>query len=116
MKFTQEEIDDKITTLNDLHKEVQDIKSKQPEAIMGYRLCVFGVLNAYREGDLSFKEIEVVMKDVVCLDLGLCGSEEFPTERYKQEMVDKNSVNYIVGAFIKGLITNQELNEMLVVL
>lgn len=39
--------------LNKLHKELQQ---KPMEAMMGYSLSAGGILNAYREGDISFED------------------------------------------------------------
>jgi hypothetical protein len=39
--------------LNKLHRELQN---KPEEAKMGYQLSVGGILNAYREGDISFED------------------------------------------------------------
>lgn len=47
------EWEEKVEQLNKLHKELQQ---KPPSEKKGYSLHPGGILNAYREGDLSFDE------------------------------------------------------------
>jgi hypothetical protein len=50
---------DKVEELNRLHQELQ----QKPETEKrGYSFSVGGVLNAYREGDLSFEEAKAVFQ------------------------------------------------------
>lgn len=46
----------KLNQLNSLFKEIQADKVAHPETKLGYYLTVGSILNAYREGDLSFEE------------------------------------------------------------
>lgn len=45
--------DEKVEELNKLHRELQE---KPQGERKGFILSVGGILNAYREGDLSFKD------------------------------------------------------------
>lgn len=54
----------KVGQLNTIFKEVQEYKRRHPEKRNGYYPNVYGsLLNAYREGDLTFDEcIELLGK------------------------------------------------------
>ena len=58
------EILDKIARLNTLHKEIQKYKQEHPEEKVGHYPNSYGrILNAYREGDLTFDEcVELLPK------------------------------------------------------
>jgi len=59
----EEKIDAKIEELNSLHKELQELKKEHPECTIGYVLSPGGILNAYREGDISFdKAVELLSR------------------------------------------------------
>jgi hypothetical protein len=46
----------KLNALNRIFKEIQADKAAHPETKVGYYYSVPSILNAYREGDLSFDE------------------------------------------------------------
>ena len=46
----------KLDALNRIFKEIQADKAAHPETKVGYCYSVGSILNAYREGDLSFEE------------------------------------------------------------
>lgn len=46
----------KLHQLNRLFKEIQSDKQAHPETKLGYYYSVPSILNAYREGDLTFQE------------------------------------------------------------
>jgi hypothetical protein len=57
-----ESITDKVDRLNELHQEIQKYKAEHPEEKLGYWQNTPGsILNAYREGDLSFDEAVEVL-------------------------------------------------------
>jgi hypothetical protein len=45
-----------IDTINYLLKQLQKYKSRHPERKIGFQNSYGGVLNAYREGDITFKQ------------------------------------------------------------
>ncbi len=57
------EIMAKVTQLNRLFREIQNYKAEHPETKAGYYADDYGsLLNAYREGDLSFDECIVLLR------------------------------------------------------
>ena len=50
------EIEEKIEKLNALHKKIMNYKRKHPKERLGFALSTGGILNAYREGDITFKK------------------------------------------------------------
>jgi hypothetical protein len=50
------EIQAKVDQLNKLHAEIQSYKKEHPESRLGYWLGYDSLLNAYREGDISFDD------------------------------------------------------------
>lgn len=46
----------RLNELNALFKQIQSDKAANPETKLGYYYSVGSILNAYREGDLSFDE------------------------------------------------------------
>lgn len=58
------DIEEKVAQFNKLHKEIQSRKASYPENKTGYYPKNYGsLLNAYREGDLSFNEcLELLSK------------------------------------------------------
>lgn len=55
----------KVNQLNEIFKDVQAYKQAHPEAKLGYRPANYGsLLNAYREGDISFDECIELLRAV----------------------------------------------------
>jgi len=55
----QAELDESISALNNIRKDICSTKSLNPELKMGYSVSYGGILNAYRECDLTFNEAVV---------------------------------------------------------
>lgn len=52
----KEQIDAKLLVIANLICEVRQLKEQYPEHRLGFQLSGGGILNAYREGDVSFDE------------------------------------------------------------
>lgn len=52
----------KLNQLNALFKEIQSDKATHPESKLGHYLTVGSILNAYREGDLTFEECHELLE------------------------------------------------------
>lgn len=49
-------IEDKIKLINTTIDEVRELKSQEPKYKLNYQMSYGGIINAYREGDISFDE------------------------------------------------------------
>src|SRR5438128_2249527 len=80
--ISTEELTAKVEQIGALIKELREHKAEHPETITGYYLNSYGsLLNAYREGDISFEDCITLLakvdqsrrsrEDAICDDIDL---------------------------------------------